>query len=242
MSLITFRNVSHDYGGHRALDSVSFVIADKKITVILGKSGSGKSTILQVINGLIIPSSGEVNVFGEPLNYKQIVRTRLKIGYSVQGTGLFPHMTVYNNIALLGRITKQLKHDTERRVDFLMSLVNLPPSFKTKYPYQLSGGEQQRVGICRAMLLNPPIFLLDEAFGALDNETRTEIHTELLNMQKLEPRTIVLVTHDIAEALKLADDLMMVEAGIIKHFGTKEEVLKVPENEFMKQFSAEAAG
>lgn len=242
MSLINFKNVSHTYSALKALDDVSFDIADKKITVILGKSGSGKSTILQVINGLIIPSSGKVNVFGEPLNYKQIVQTRLKIGYSVQGTGLFPHMTVYNNIALLGKITKQLRHDTERRVDFLMSLVNLPPSFKTKYPYQLSGGEQQRVGICRAMLLNPPIFLLDEAFGALDNETRSEIHTELLNMQKLEPRTIVLVTHDIPEALKLADDLMIVESGIIKHFGSKEEVLSVPENEFMKQFSAEAAG
>jgi len=242
MNLITFRNVSHNYGAHKALDDVSFDIADKKITVILGKSGSGKSTILQVINGLIIPSSGKVNVFSEPLNYKKIVQIRLKIGYSVQGTGLFPHMTVYNNIALLGKITKQLRHDTERRVDFLMSLVNLPPSFKTKYPYQLSGGEQQRVGICRAMLLNPPIFLLDEAFGALDNETKSEIHTELLNMQNVEPRTIVLVTHDIPEAMKLADDLMIVEAGIIKHFGSKEDVLAVPENEFMKQFSPEAAG
>lgn len=242
MSLISFRNVSHNYGAHLALYDVSFDIADKKITVILGKSGSGKSTILQVINGLIIPSSGKVNVFGEPLNYKKIFQTRLKIGYSLQGTGLFPHMPVYNNVALLGKITRQLRHDTERRVDFLMSLVNLPPRFKTKYPYQLSGGEQQRVGICRAMLLNPPIFLLDEAFGALDNETRSEIHTELLHMQSVEPRTIVLVTHDIPEAMKLADDLMIVEAGIIKHFGSKEEVLAVPENEFMKQFSAEAAG
>lgn len=242
MSLISFRNVSHNYGAHKALDNVSFDITDKKITVILGKSGSGKSTILQVINGLIIPTSGKVNVFSEPLNYSKIVKTRLKIGYSVQGTGLFPHMTIYNNIALLGRITGQLRHDTERRVDYLMSLVNLKPDFKTKYPYQLSGGEQQRVGICRAMLLNPPIFLLDEAFGALDNETRSEIHSELLHMQNVEPRTIVLVTHDIPEAMKLADDLMIVEAGVIKHFGSKEEVLKVPENEFMKQFSPEAAG
>jgi osmoprotectant transport system ATP-binding protein len=236
MSLISFQNVSHTYGALKALEDVSFDIADKKITVILGKSGSGKSTILQVINGLIIPTSGLVKIFGAPINYDKIVQTRLRIGYSVQGTGLFPHMTVYNNIALLGRITKQLRHDTERRVDFLMSLVNLNPDFKTKYPYQLSGGEQQRVGICRAMLLNPPIFLLDEAFGALDNETRNEIHTELLNMQKLEPRTIVLVTHDIAEALKFADDLMIVDSGIIRRFGTKEEVLADPENEHMRKF------
>ena len=192
--------------------------------------------MLQIINGLIRPSEGTVEVFGKPLDYSQINKTRLKIGYSVQGTGLFPHMSVYNNISLLGKITGQKRHISELRVDTLMSLVNLPPSFKTKYPYQLSGGEQQRVGICRAMLLNPPLFLLDEAFAALDVTTKNEIHNELLEMQKAEPRAIVLVTHDPDEALKLADNIMVLEQGVIQQYGSKEEVFKKPANDIVKGF------
>jgi osmoprotectant transport system ATP-binding protein len=236
MSLIQFDNVSHYYKDTCALDNLTFEIDDHKITAIIGKSGSGKSTLLQIINGLVKPLTGSVFVFGEKLKYNDINKTRLRIGYSVQGTGLFPHMTVYNNISLLGKITNQLKHDTERRVDMLMSLVNLPPSFKTKYPYELSGGEQQRVGICRAMLLNPPVFLLDEAFGALDPSTKNEIHSELLSFQKIEPRTIVLVTHDLAEAMKLADNIMILEKGIIQQYGVKDEILNKPANDFVKAF------
>jgi osmoprotectant transport system ATP-binding protein len=236
MSLIRFENVSHYYNDAQALKGLSFDIDDKKITAIIGKSGSGKSTLLQIINGLIKPSSGKPLIFGNELDYTHINRIRLKIGYSVQGTGLFPHMTVYENISLLGKITGQLKHVTEMRVDMLMSLVNLTPLFKNKYPYQLSGGEQQRVGICRAMLLNPPIFLLDEAFGALDPETRNEIHSEVLNMQKLEPRTIVLVTHDLKEALKLSDNMMILNEGEIMQYGPKEKILSEPANEFVKNF------
>jgi osmoprotectant transport system ATP-binding protein len=145
-------------------------------------------------------------------------------------------MSVYNNISLLGKITGQKRHISELRVDTLMSLVNLPPSFKTKYPYQLSGGEQQRVGICRAMLLNPPLFLLDEAFAALDITTKNEIHSELLALQKAEPRAIVLVTHDPDEAIKLADNIMILEQGGIQQYGTKEEVLKNPANDIVKGF------
>lgn len=145
-------------------------------------------------------------------------------------------MSVYNNISLLGKITGQKRHISELRVDTLMSLVNLPPSFKTKYPYQLSGGEQQRVGICRAMLLNPPLFLLDEAFAALDITTKNEIHSELLALQKAEPRAIVLVTHDPDEAIKLADNIMILEQGEIQQYGTKEEVLKNPANDIVKGF------
>ncbi len=236
MSLIQFKNVSHYYGTAVAINNLSFDIEDFKITAIIGKSGSGKSTLLQIINGLIKPSKGEGFVFGKPLDYYNINKTRLKIGYSVQGTGLFPHMTVYNNIAMLGIITDESKHDIERRIDTLMSFVNLPPSFKTKYPYQLSGGEQQRVGICRAMLLSPPIFLLDEAFAALDPETKNEIHNELLEMQKAEPRTIVIVTHDLNEAVKLADNIMILEQGIIRQYASKNDLLNNPESGFVKEF------
>lgn len=236
MSLIQFKNVSHYYGPVAAVKDISFDIEDLKITAIIGKSGSGKSTLLQIINGLIKPTKGEVIVFGKPIDYSIIDKIRLKIGYSVQGTGLFPHMTVYNNIAILGKITDESKHDIERRIDTLMSFVNLPPSFKTKYPYQLSGGEQQRVGICRAIMLNPPIFLLDEAFAALDPETKNEIHNELLEMQKAEPRTIVIVTHDINEAIKLADNIMFMDGGLIKQYASKQEVLNNPASVSIKDY------
>lgn len=236
MSLIEFNNVSHYYNNIAALENVSFSIEAGKITAIIGRSGSGKSTLLQIINGLIRPAKGSIEVFNAPIDYRKINEIRLKIGYSVQGTGLFPHMTVYNNISLLGRITNQLKHITEMRVDTLMSFVNLPPEYKTKYPYELSGGEQQRVGICRAMLLNPPIFLLDEAFGALDPSTKNEIHAELLTLQKAEPRTIVMVTHDLNEALKLADNIMIIEKGVIQQYGSKQEVLNNPANNFVMDF------
>jgi len=236
LSLIQFKNVSHYYGGVPAVKDLSFEIEDKKITAIIGKSGSGKSTLLQIINGLIKPTGGSVEIFGSPIDYGNIYKTRLKIGYSVQGTGLFPHMTIYNNIAILGKITNGSKHDIERRIDTLMSFVNLPPSFKTKYPYQLSGGEQQRVGICRAMLLDPPVFLLDEAFAALDPETKSEIHTELLAMQKAEPRTIVIVTHDLNEAVKLADNIMFMQSGEIKQYGSKKDVLNNPASLSIKDY------
>lgn len=236
MSLIQFKNVTHYYGKEPAVKDLTFEFEDRKITAIIGKSGSGKSTLLQIINGLIKPTGGEVDVFGKPLDYSNINKIRLKIGYSVQGTGLFPHMTVYNNIAILGKITNESRHDIERRIDTLMSFVNLPPSFKTKYPYQLSGGEQQRVGICRAMLLNPPIFLLDEAFAALDPETKNEIHNELLELQTAEPRTIVLVTHDLNEAMKLADNIMFMESGEIKQFAAKKDVMDNPASISVKDY------
>ena len=236
MSKIKFNNVTHYYKSVKALDNISFDLAENKVTAIIGKSGSGKSTLLQIINGLIIPNSGDVYVYDEKLNYDRINEIRLKIGYSVQGTGLFPHMTVYDNIALLGKITSKLKHDIERRIDMLMSFVSLNPLYKTKYPHELSGGEQQRVGICRAMLLNPQIFLLDEAFGALDPTTRSEIHKEFLKLQEFEPRTIVLVTHDFREAMKLADYIMIIEKGVIQQFGAKDDILNKPANDFVKDF------
>jgi len=236
MSIIRFENVSQSYNGMNALEDISFDLNENLITAIIGRSGGGKSTILQIINGLIKPTKGNVSVFNKPIDYNSINEIRLKIGYSVQGTGLFPHMSVYENISLLGTITKMAKHEIERRIDTLMSLVDLPPGFKTKYPFELSGGEQQRVGLCRSMLLNPPVFLLDEAFAALDPTTRNEIHKEFKKLQEFEPRTIVMVTHDINEALKLADDLMIVEKGVLQQFGKKDEVVKNPVNEFAANY------
>jgi osmoprotectant transport system ATP-binding protein len=233
---IKFQNVSHFYGDIPVLESLDFGIDKNIVTAIIGKSGSGKSTLLQIINGLIIPSEGTVHIFGEKLDYNRIHETRLHIGYSVQGTGLFPHITAYDNIYLLAKIAGKPKTDVDKRIDMLLKFVNLDPSFKSKYPYQLSGGEQQRVGICRAMVLNPKIFLLDEAFGALDPTTKFDIHRELLELQKAEPRTIVMVTHDMHEAMKLADKIMFLEKGVIQQYGSKDEFVNKPANTFVREF------
>jgi osmoprotectant transport system ATP-binding protein len=233
---IIFTNISHSYSGVPVLDDISFEIEENIITAIIGRSGAGKSTLLQMMNGLIAPLSGEIRIFGSKIDYKKINELRLNIGYAVQGTALFPHMTVYDNISLLGRISGKAKEEIGERVDVLMKLVDLDPAFKTKYPYQLSGGEQQRVGLCRAILLNPKLFLLDEAFGALDPSTRQEIHEQLLKLQKFEPRTIVLVTHDLQEAYNLGDRIMILENGIIQQYGMKEDIANNPENDFVRQF------
>jgi osmoprotectant transport system ATP-binding protein len=169
---ITFKKVSHRYLKDFVLKNLTFEIDENIITAVIGKSGGGKSTLIQIINGLVVPTEGEVFVFGEELDYNKINQTRLKIGYSVQGTGLFPHMTVYENISLLGKITDKPKDEISSRVRYLMKLVDLSEEFENNYPYQLSGGQQQRVGLCRAMMLNPPVFLLDEAFAALDPTTK----------------------------------------------------------------------
>ena len=145
-------------------------------------------------------------------------------------------MTVYNNIALLAKICKYDHVKINQRIDHLMQLVDLDLNFKYKYPHQLSGGEQQRVGICRAMMLNPKIFLLDEAFNALDVTTRNEIHEELLTLQKAEPRTIILVTHDVNEAMKLADKILILDLGKIQQYAEPEVLLKKPASPFVKRF------
>ena len=236
MKPVIFNNVSHYYGQRKVLDNLNLSFEENKITVILGRSGSGKSTLLQMINGLIIPSEGDIEVLGDKIDYDRVYELRRSIGYAVQGTGLFPHMTVLDNIALLPKIADQKIESAMPRIDRLMNLVDLDPGFKDKYPYQLSGGEQQRVGICRAMILNPPIFLLDEAFGALDVMTRQEIHDELLTLQKEEPRTIILVTHDVSEAMKLADNLIILEEGKIQQYASPDEIIKKPANNIVEKF------
>jgi len=236
MNPVIFKNITHFYGQRKVLDNLDLTFDENKITVILGRSGSGKSTLLQMINGLIIPSQGTVKVFGDEIDYNQVHELRRAIGYSVQGTGLFPHLTVLENIALLPKIINQNLENTMLRINRLMKFVDLDLEFKGKYPYQLSGGEQQRVGICRAMILDPRIFLLDEAFGALDVLTRKEIHQELLTLQKEEPRTIILVTHDVSEAMKLADNLIILEKGKNQQYATPEQIVKNPANENVEKF------
>lgn len=210
---IRLENVSHKFGQQVIFENLTVEIEGRKITAILGKSGSGKSTLLQIINGLIRPIQGTVYLSNEPLDYEHIHQTRLKIGYAVQRAGLFPHMSVYENMTLPGVLAKWDEAKKKERANELMDLVSLPRTHINKYPYQLSGGEQQRVGLCRAILLNPPFMLLDESFSSLDPDTKSEIHEEVLRLQLKEPRCIVLVTHDPNEAKKLGDVQLKFEKG-----------------------------
>ncbi|MEZ4947005.1 MAG: ATP-binding cassette domain-containing protein [Cyclobacteriaceae bacterium] len=212
-SAILLDKVSHRYGDQVIFKKLSLEIEAEKITAILGKSGSGKSTLLQIINGLIRPYEGTVSLLGKPIDYDNIHRIRLTIGYAVQSVGLFPHLTIYENITLPGVLAGWNKEQKAKRTQELMELVNLSVEHKNKYPYQLSGGEQQRVGLCRAILLNPPFMLLDESFSSLDPETKQDIHAEVIKLQSTEPRCIVMVTHDPEEAIKLGDTQLKFENG-----------------------------
>ena len=236
MYAINFDSISHSYTDVSVLSNITADISENQITVILGKSGSGKSTLLQMVNGLILPKSGTVSIYDQLIDHAQLSKLRLGIGYSVQGISLFPHLTVHDNIALLPKINQYDKTQTEKRINYLMKFVNLDLSNLKKYPHQLSGGEQQRVGICRAMILNPRIFLLDEAFGALDPSTRNEIHDALLNLQLAEPRTIMMVTHDVNEAFKLAQSILILNQGIIEQYDTAENIKNKPATQFVENF------
>ena len=237
MSQIILKGASKSYDGKEtALRDVSVEFADGVTTAVVGPSGSGKSTLLQMINGLVRPSQGSVHVFDRPIDYGQLPELRRQIGYAVQGTGLFPHMTVERNITLLARLVGWGTDRIRDRAQELMNLVGLSWDYAVRYPHELSGGQQQRVGLCRAMMLNPPIFLLDEPFGALDPVTRQEIHQEFLRLQASEPRTMVLVTHDLREAIKLAQRLMVLERGRIAQHGPCKEIVNAPSDQFVRTF------
>ena len=236
MPQIQLDDVTKSYGTETALRNVSVAFADSVTTAVVGSSGSGKSTLLQLINGLVRPSTGTVRVFGKPIDYDRLPELRRQIGYAVQGTGLFPHLTVERNITLLARLVGWSTERSRTRARELMERVGLPWTFATRYPHELSGGQQQRVGLCRAMMLQPPLFLLDEPFGALDPVTRNDIQQEFLRLQQSEPRTMVLVTHDLREALRLAQRLIVLERGRIAQHGPGEEIVNAPADEFVRNF------
>jgi osmoprotectant transport system ATP-binding protein len=235
MESIVLKNVTHHYPtGSIALNNISVSFPANKITVIVGRSGSGKSTLLQVVNGLIKPDHGTVSCLGNDLDYKNINESRRKIGYVVQGIGLFPHLTVKQNISLASAIAENGNFSVMERVDLLMKMLNLKSAFKDRFPDELSGGEQQRVGICRALFNKPEIILMDEPLGSLDAVTRNDIQKEVLNLQRKEGQTMLFVTHDLREASKLADYILVLDKGTLQQFGTKDEVLSNPTNKRVK--------
>ncbi|RMD95522.1 MAG: ABC transporter ATP-binding protein [Calditrichaeota bacterium] len=232
--MISFDRVSKYYNHTAALIDFTYQFRERAITTIVGRSGSGKSTLLQLINGLERPTRGQVCVFNRPIDYSQLPALRRRLGYAVQGTGLFPHLTVEKNISLPAKLAGWPADKINSRMTELMHLVGLSEKLCKRYPHELSGGQQQRVGLCRAIMLDPEIFLLDEPFGALDPITRNEIHAEFLRLQEIKPRTIVLVTHDMREAAKLSDDILILEQGKLVQKGSRQDILEHPATPFVQ--------
>ena len=238
MASVEIKSVTVRHHRQTVLSNISVRFPEGKITAILGRSGSGKSTLLQLVNGLQQPETGEVWVAGQLVTPNNAQQVRFQTGYAVQGVGLFPHLTVAENIMLPGRAQGWPQPKQQERLLALLNHVELPLAFADKYPQALSGGEQQRVGLCRALFLDPPILLLDEPFGALDPITRQAMQQLIYKMQATEPRTILLVTHDMREAVKLADWALVINDGAVQQFGPAADVARTPVNLFVQQLVA----
>ncbi len=232
--MIELRDVTKRFGTETAVDAISLRVAPGELCALVGTSGCGKSTTLRMINRLIEHDDGRILIDGRPVREfdEQVLRRR--IGYAIQSTGLFPHWTVARNIGLVPRLLKWPKPRVEARVEELMTLLGLSrEQFAGKYPHQLSGGQAQRVGVARALAADPDILLMDEPFGALDPITRETLQAELRQLQSRLNKTIVFVTHDMDEALALADRLVVMRAGRIVQQGTPLELLREPADEFV---------
>lgn len=221
----------------RAVDNISFTLEKGSVGCIIGTSGCGKTTTLKMINRLIEPSTGKVWVEGKEASQVDAVHWRRGIGYVIQKAGLLPHLTVSQNISLLSSILKREKAFIKSRVQELMDIINMPyEKFHNRYPVELSGGQQQRVGIARALMENPPVLLMDEPFGALDPITRKSLHEELMSLNQKLRKTILIVTHDMAEAFELGDKIILMNKGSIVQEGSKDEFIKNPKNQFVEDF------
>ena len=235
--MIQFKNVSKVFHGQTIIDDISFVIEDGEFVVLLGESGCGKTTTLKMINKLISPSSGTVEINGQDIRDADPIALRRRMGYVIQQIGLFPHMTVRENIESIAKMNNKDKGRLEQNARRLMEMVNLDPDqFLDAYPSEMSGGQQQRAGVVRAFMTDPEIILMDEPFSALDPITRTQIQNALIDMQTALKRTIVFVTHDMDEAIRLADRICIMDKGKIVQFDTPENILKYPANDFVRNF------
>jgi osmoprotectant transport system ATP-binding protein len=210
---IEFRDVSYSVAGTQVLAGFNLQVAAGETLVLLGRSGSGKTTTLKLINRLLTPASGEIFVNGAPNSSEDVIRLRRSIGYVIQDAGLFPHFTVERNIGVVPRIEGWPVEKIRARVQELMQLVGLAPDLAPRYPHELSGGQRQRVGVARALAADPEILLMDEPFGALDPLTRDEIQREFLALQNRLHKTVIFVTHDLREALRLGSRIALMEAG-----------------------------
>jgi len=247
---IEFRKVSYRLnGGSEILIALDLDVRHGETLVLLGRSGSGKTTTLKLVNRLLTPASGEILVDGRPIRDWDVIRLRRRIGYVIQEVGLFPHLTIERNIGLVPRIENWPAGLIRDRVQELLQLVGLDPSIASRYPRELSGGQRQRVGVARALAADPPILLMDEPFGALDPLTRAELQREFLELQKRLGKTVVFVTHDLREALLLGNRIALMEAGKLITIQTRAGFLNASEplvvayrNAFGSEFEIDERG
>lgn len=233
---IEFKNIKKAYGNKVILEGFNLSVAQGEFVTIIGSSGCGKTTVLKMINGLIEPTSGDILVDGESIRNKNLTKLRRNIGYAIQGSVLFPHMTVEQNISYVPNlINKKNKEKTNLAVSKWMKLVGLDEELKDRYPSELSGGQQQRVGIARALAASPDILLMDEPFGAVDEITRGQLQNELKQIYQKTGITILFVTHDISEALKLGTKVLVMDKGQIQQYDEPNELLRNPKTDFVKQ-------
>ena len=235
--MIQLTGVSKIYPGTTAVDDLTFRVEDGEFTVLIGPSGCGKSTTLRMINRLIPVSAGNITIDGTDIGHYRPEDLRRRIGYAIQNVGLFPHMTVAQNIAVVPRLLHWERLRSNDRVDELLDLFALDPAeYRSKYPRHLSGGEAQRVGVARALAADPAILLMDEPFGALDPITRESLQTEFVRIQRELKKTIVFVTHDIDEAIRLANRIVILKDGRLVQHDTPEDILTTPSNRFVLEF------
>ncbi len=235
--MIRFENVVKNYKTTNVINGISFEIKQGELVVLIGPSGCGKTTTLKMINKLISPNSGQIFINDQDIAGQDAIELRRKIGYVIQQTGLFPHFTVKENIEIVPRLQKLPYEVIEKNTRNLLKMVGLDPTtYMDRYPIQLSGGQNQRIGVARAFATDPEIILMDEPFSAVDPITRQQLQDELVNLQAQLKKTIVFVTHDMDEALKIADKICILKDGEIIQYDTPEQILKYPINEFVSEF------
>ncbi|MFT3985619.1 MAG: ABC transporter ATP-binding protein [Lachnospiraceae bacterium] len=233
---IEFQNVSKQFHktDDNAVDHVTLTVEEGEFVTILGSSGCGKTTLLKLVNRLYDPDEGKILLFGEDIQGVDVIRVRRRIGYVIQQVGLFPHMTVAENIATVPKLLKWERERIDARVEELLMLVGLSPQeFRKRYPSQLSGGQQQRVGLARALAVNPKIMLLDEPFGAIDPIIRTKLQDELVRLHEGLKKTFLFVTHDVEEAFRLGNRVIVMNEGKILQFDTPEKLVRAPADTFV---------
>ncbi len=235
--MIEFTRVDKSFGTVQAVSDLSFTVENGSVCVLIGPSGCGKSTTLRMINRLLEPDFGTIEVDGIALRDYEPSQLRLRTGYVIQSVGLLPHMSVWQNIALVPRLLKWEKKRRISRAEELLDLVGLDPKlYRDKYPRELSGGEAQRVGVARALAADPPYLLMDEPFGAVDPLTRTSLQQEFRKIQERLRKTVVLVTHDLDEAIFLGDTIALMKDGSLRQHGTAAELLTAPKDDFVADF------
>jgi osmoprotectant transport system ATP-binding protein len=235
--MIRFDNVSKSFKDCKVLRNINFEINEGELCVLIGPSGCGKTTSLKMINKLIKPTSGTIYIDGKDISKEDTIELRRNIGYVIQQTGLFPHMTVGENIAIVPKMKKWEEAKIRERTLELLKMVGMDgEEYLDRYPTELSGGQQQRIGVARAMAVNPDIILMDEPFSALDPITRSQLQDELYGLQQEMKKTIIFVTHDMDEALKLGDRICIMKDGDIVQYDTPENILKNPHEGFVEEF------